>query len=329
MPDSVKQTQPLLTVAVLTYNGETYLDRILSQLQHQDLSGGIEVLVVDSGSTDGTLDIVRKFPEVRLHQIPNSEFGHGRTRNLAANLARGKYVAFLTHDAIPLTATWARELIAPFAMSPQIVAVMGKQVPRAGCFPLLKYEIQGMFAGFGPDFGTSVFYNDEFIKDEGVLGAVSFYSDVNSVARRSFLVETIPYRDVPYAEDQLFGKDVVLAGYMKAYAPRGAVEHSNDLTLSEYGKRIFDETVGLRGIGTTIPVMTTRDQVRLTLRGILGDTVRIARDPEYSWKRRLYWLAINPAFQIRKWSSYRKSTTVDLLDEEKLRSGSLEHSRKK
>ena len=97
---------------------------------------------------------------------------------------------------------------------------MGKQVPRRGAFPLQKYEIQGVFRNFGPDFGTSVFYKDAFVTDEGVLGAISFYSDVNSAARRRFLLDVIPYRDVRYAEDQLFGKDLIEAGYRKAYAPR-------------------------------------------------------------------------------------------------------------
>lgn len=320
---------PLLTVAVLTYNGEDYLERILTQLRNQELDGDMEVLVIDSGSTDSTLDIIARFPEVVLHQIPNHEFGHGRTRNLAAQLAHGEFIAYLTHDAIPQTPMWAAELIAPFAISEKIVAVMGKQVPRVGCFPLLKYEIQGMFAGFGPDFGTGVFYKDKFVQSEGVLGAISFYSDVNSAARRAFLTDVIPYQDVPYAEDQLFGRDLVEAGWIKAYAPRGAVEHSNDLTLAEYRKRIFDETVGLRRIGHDIPVLTAKAQAKLTLRGIVGDTLRILRDREFSWKRRLFWLANNPRYQVAKWKSYRRSTLVDLSDEAALRSGSLEHSRKR
>lgn len=320
---------PRLSVAVLTYNGEDYLERILIQLRNQEFEGGLEVLVIDSGSSDATLEIISRYPEVNLHQIPNEEFGHGRTRNLAAQLARGEFIAYLTHDAIPQTPHWAHELLAPFAISEKIVAVMGKQVPRVGCFPLLKYEIQGMFAGFGPDFGTGIFYHDFFVQDEGVLGAISFYSDVNSAARRDFLLNVIPYQDVPYAEDQLFGKDLVLAGYVKAYAPRGAVEHSNDLTLAEYRKRIFDETVGLRRIGHNIPVLTQQARFKLTLRGIIGDTLRILRDRDFSWKRRLYWLANNPRYQIAKWKSYRRSTLVDLADEASLRSGSLEHSRKK
>lgn len=319
---------PLVTVAILTYNGEKYLERILVEVLGQHLDGAVEVLVIDSGSTDSTLDIVARFSEVRLVQIPNSEFGHGKTRNLAARLGRGTFIAYLTHDAIPASREWLRELLQPFEIDQSIVAVMGKQVPRSACFPLLKYEIRGVFAGFGPDFGTSVFYKDSFVQSEGVLNAISFYSDVNSAARREFIVSTIPYRDVRYAEDQLFGKDLVEAGYRKAYAGRAAVEHSNDLTLSEYGRRIFDETVGLRQIGFAIPQLTRSGQFRLTLRGTVGDTLRILRDGDFSWKRKLYWLAINPLFQLRKWSSYRASTMVDVDDQVAVAAGSLEHSRK-
>ena len=319
---------PRASVAILTYNGEDYLERILQQVTTQELDGGVEVLVIDSGSTDGTLAIVARFPAVRLHQIANDDFGHGKTRNLAAQLARGEFIAFLTHDAIPVSNRWLYELVKPFELDDRIVAVMGKQVPRSRCFPLLKYEIQGVFAGFGPDFGTSIFYKDEFVQSEGVLNAISFYSDVNSAARRDFLVKTIPYRDVRYAEDQLFGKDLIEAGYHKAYAARAAVEHSNDLTRAEYRRRIFDETVGLRQIGFPIPEMSARVQARLTLRGIAGDTMRILRDGDFSRKRKFYWLLVNPLYQVTKWRSYRASTLVDITDEDALRADSLEHSRK-
>lgn len=318
-----------VTIAILTYNGETYLSRILEMIRRQEFDGTVEVLVIDSGSTDSTLDIVARFPEVVLKQIPNSEFGHGRTRNLAAQIATGEFIVYLTHDAVPASTTWLKELVAPFAIDEKIVAVMGKQIPRPGCFPLLKYEIQGVFAGFGPDFGTSVFYKGDFVRDEGVMGAISFYSDVNSAARRTFLVDVVPYRDVRYAEDQLFGRDLLEAGYSKAYAGRAAVEHSNDLTLAEYRLRIFDETVGLRQIGFPIGPMSKAAQLRLTARGIVGDTLRILRDGEFSWKRKLYWLVLNPRYQIVKWMSYRDSTLVDISDEDAVRAGSLEHARKR
>lgn len=319
---------PVATIAILTYNGETYLRGILEMSVAQEVDGDVEILVIDSGSTDSTLSIIADFPSVRLHQIPNSEFGHGKTRNLAAQLARGEFIAFLTHDAVPANVSWLRELLAPFDMDERIVAVMGKQIPRPRCFPLMKYEIYGVFAQFGPDFGTSVFYKDTFVQDAGTLAAITFYSDVNSAARRAFLTDTIPYRDVRYAEDQMFGQDLIEAGYRKAYAPRAAVVHSNDLTYSEFGARIFDETVGLRQIGVAQPPMTFTAMLRRTVRGTLGDTARISRDSGYGWKRRLYWYAVNPFYQLQKWSSYRRAANVDLSDSAEINAGSLEHQRK-
>ncbi|KRF33703.1 glycosyltransferase family A protein [Yonghaparkia sp. Soil809] len=317
------------TVAILTYNGEAHLRRILDALRVQTgVEGEVEILVIDSGSTDGTLAIIEDFPEVRLHRIPNTEFQHGRTRNLAARLARGEFVVYLTHDAVPIGAHWLAGMLAPFALSPDVVGVVGKQVPRPRCFPLLKYEIRGVFAGLGPDGGVTLYRRPPGELDEGAVAGLGFYSDVNSAARREVLTRTIPYREVPYAEDQLFGQDVIRAGLIKAYAPLGAVEHSNDLTLAEYGKRIFDETVGLRRIGFGIPPMSRATQLRLTVRGILGDSLRIVRDRDFGVRRTLYWLLVNPVFQIRKWSSYRPATTVDLSDDDAIAAGSLEASRR-
>lgn len=328
MTDEVRD-EVLATVAILTYNGETHLRRILDALRAQTgVAGEVEVLVIDSGSTDSTLDIVRSFPEVRLHEIPNSEFQHGRTRNLAAQLARGEFMVYLTHDAVPIGEHWLSGMLAPFAISDDIVAVVGKQVPRARCFPLLKYEIRGVFGGLGPDGGVTLYRRPPGELDEAAVAGLGFYSDVNSAARRRVLLSSLPYREVPYAEDQLFGQDVIRAGLIKAYAPLGAVEHSNDLSLAEYGKRIFDETVGLRRIGFAIPRMSRGVQLRLTLRGIVGDTVRIVRDPDFSAKRKVYWLAVNPAFQVRKWASYRPATVVGLEDDEAIAAGSLEASRR-
>lgn len=320
---------PVVTVAVLTYNGEKYLERILTKLAKQDFPEPFEVLVIDSGSTDRTLEIVKRHPEVRLHQIPNEEFGHGRTRNLAAQLAAGEFVAFLTHDAVPSTKHWLSEMIDPFRRFPQVVAVLGKQVARPRAFPLQRYEIHGMFRHLGPDFGTTLFYaTPELTKKPAVIDVMSYYSDVNSAVRRNFLLDVIPYRDVRYAEDQIFGRDVILGGYVKAYAPRASVEHSNDLTFHEYGQRIFDETVGLRQIGHAIPTISHLAVLKYALHGAIGDSVRIARDRAYSPQRKLFWLVVNPLYHLRKWSSYRASTLIDLEDHGAIKNGSLEHKRK-
>jgi rhamnosyltransferase len=302
----------LATVVVLTYNGERYLRDLLGALATQRIDGAFETLVIDSGSTDATLDIVADFPAVRLVQIPNSEFGHGRTRNFAAHQARGRYVAYLTHDAVPAHDRWLYELLKPFELNDRVAAVMGSQIPRPSAFPLLKYEIRSVFDGFGPGFGTTLFYEDDFITSEGVRNAVTFYSDVNSAARRDILTGPVPYQDVSYAEDQLFGRDVIAAGLMKAYAPRASVVHSNHLTLAEYDERMTEETLGQREVGIDVAVPSVSVVGRMVTRGVARDTVRLMRDPDFSWRRKLYYLVTGPLYHLQKWRGVRRGARAEL-----------------
>lgn len=322
------------TVFIPTFNGEHYLEEIIDAIEGQEFDGDFEILIIDSGSKDKTLDIIKvaqnKYDNIRLHQIPNKEFGHGKTRNLAAELARGDFIVYLTHDATPATPQWLYEMLKPFELGDNIVAVMGRQIPRGYCIPMLKYEIVHTFRNFGPEFGTTLFYKDGFITDRGIYDATRFYSDVNSAARVEFILNTVPYRNVKYAEDQLFGEDVIDAGYTKAYAPRGAVLHSNDLTLKEYKPRMFDETLALRLNGTnSLQPFGLRTLISMIVKGVLRDTLRIMRDGGYSKKRRLYWMVLNPFFHIQKWRGVRAALLVDIDDGESLDRGSLEARRRR
>lgn len=318
---------PAVTVAVLTFNGERYLREILTALGAQEYEGGFETLVIDSGSTDSTLAIVAEFPGVRLHQIPNSEFGHGKTRNLAARLATGEFIAFLTHDAIPADAHWLTELVAPLQSFPDVVAVLGKQRPRPDCVPIMKYEIRRAFDTQGPDFATAISrYTPAFDRDPVLFERASIYSDVNSATRRDFLVDVLPYRDVAYAEDQLFGQDVIRSGRAKAYASRGTVIHSNDLTYAEYAKRLFDEIVGMRRAGALLP--PPQAGYRALARALVLDPVDILRDADYSVGRKVYWLLVNPFFHLSKYRASRRARRFDLTDDAAFAKGSLEARRK-
>ncbi len=301
-------TLPGVTVSVLTWNGERYLDALLSAVRDQDYAGEVDILIVDSGSTDGTLGIIALHPEVRLHQIPNSEFGHGSTRNLVARLAEGEIVVYLTHDAVPAGPGWLTRLIDPFLDDERIVAVVGKQVPRPGCVPIVKYDIERVFERLGPDYGHTVFFDDGTLTTDRLREAAGFYSDANSAARRSVLLGPVPYRDVDYAEDQAFGRDLIAAGLRKAYAPGAAVEHSNDLTLGEFGRRIVDEIVSLRRLGTDIPRLSVRGALTQAVKWGAVDAGCILIDKELSGIQKFGWLFANPVWHLVKWMNFRKAT---------------------
>ena len=318
-------SKPLATVAILTFNGDMYLREILEVLRKQVLDGDFEVLVLDSGSTDSTLDIVRDFPEVRLHEIPNSEFGHGKSRNLAATLARGEFIAFLTHDATPQDEHWLAEMLAPFAIDPRVMAVVGRQEPRLNAIPIIKYDIMHTFHRTGPAFGTTLV---ELRPSDTEPSSMSFYSDVNSATRVDFLVNKIPFRDVAYAEDQLFAQDVLEAGYIKAYAGRGAVMHSNSVSFREFGMRIHDETIGLRAIGFDIHGFSFINVWLHAIKGFVRELLLLMKDDEYSVGYRFHWLLVGFWYHVSKRSNMRSACLADLDRHDQIAARSLEASRR-
>ena len=299
---------PSVTIAILTLNGEEFLDDILVAVEAQEYGGAVETLVVDSGSTDGTLATLARHPSVRVHRIPNEEFGHGKTRALAAELARGEIVAYLTQDAVPAHERWLFEIVAPFVDDPRISAVVGKQVPRASAPPVLKYDIERVFRSLGPDSGLAVTWDVGRPMTPEQIRAATFYSDVNSAARRSVLLGPVPYRDVSYAEDQLFGRDLFERGHRKAYAPSAAVLHSNATSLRTFGSRIAAEVSGLRGIGASIAPLSRFGAFKQFVKWSTADAAFIVIDPAYPPGRKLYWLFVNPWYHVAKWNSYRRAT---------------------
>jgi rhamnosyltransferase len=323
-----------VTVFIPTFNGQTYLDRLLVAVENQDFAGTCEILIIDSGSTDATLEIIRRHPLVRLVEISQSEFGHGRTRNHAAQLARGAYIAYLSHDAIPANKQWLTQLLAPLmpvtagvseALVPQCVAVFGKQVARDHCFPSLAYEIEGVFRACGPDDGPTLVW-------AGTAGVSSlsaaqlFYSDVNSATRTDLLRGKIPYRDLDYSEDLAFARDVLEAGFAKAYQPLAIVEHSNDVSLAEYGPRVFDETLGRRRTGAEVRLLSPLGVAARYVRDVARTTVRMLRDDRYTAGQKRRWFIDNPRYLAKKWMNIRRGSRVNLADTSAIARYSLEKS---
>ena len=318
-----------ITVFIPTYFGEDYLDDLLKMVFKQKIDKTYEVLIYDTSSTDKTPKIIKKYAKkhanLRYKTITKEEYGHGKTRAAAAHDAKGDIVVYLSQDATPAHKYWLYEMTKPFELSDRIIGVMGKQDPRPTTFPLLKREIMGVFNGFGPDFGTTLFYKDSFIKKQETYDKVAFYSDVNSAARRSYLTGELPYQDVPYAEDQLFGRDVINAGYMKAYASRGNVLHSNEFKLREYKMRMFDETMGLRRVGIDVPLPTISQITKMVIIGWIRDTLFTLRDKQYSRKRKLFYLVLNVFYNIEKWRGVRRAVLTKLDAHTAIDKYSLEH----
>lgn len=319
------------TVFIPVYNGENdHLEETLTALFNQKTDFEWDALVYDSESTDNSAEIIRKFEKKHknLTFVPyeKAKYSHGRTRQEAAEESKGEIMVYLSQDAVPANENWLSEMVAPFEISDKIVAVLGKQKPRHYCFPAMKYDINSVFDEQGVADAVTIWSrNSPDLK--GKYTKESFYSDVCSAAPRNFLVEKIGYRDVKYSEDYEYGKDVLDAGYLKAYNSKAIVEHSNDVLLREYKKRIFDESFNVRkNSGVTNPISLAR-VIFYTLRGSWNDFWKILADKDFSKKRKLYWIFVNPLFHLEKWRGVRLANRVNLDEDNK--KYSLENERAK
>ena len=240
-----------VTVAIPVYNGARYLDEVLTAVRAQRVDRELELLVVDSGSTDGSLEIAARHG-ARIHRIEKSEFSHGGTRNLMMEMAEGDHVAFLTQDATPAHDGWLAALLEGFEQAGDVALVFGPHEARPDASHMIKAEMERHFATWGDD-GREIDVQRlgrtpaELVGYRGFPGRWTFFSDVNGAVARAAWRE-IPYRTVPYAEDQLLGREMIEAGYAKVFHPRARVLHSHDYPPAQFLRRYFDEFRSLREV---------------------------------------------------------------------------------
>jgi len=135
----------LVTVVIPVCNGGSFLKKVVKSCLEQELDAEFEILIIDSSSTDDCLNELPNDPRLRIHSIRRDEFGHGRTRNLGAKLARGHYVAFITQDAIPANRMWLLNLIAPLRKDPAVAAVFGSHMAHESHNQLLAHDLDQHF----------------------------------------------------------------------------------------------------------------------------------------------------------------------------------------
>jgi glycosyltransferase involved in cell wall biosynthesis len=223
-------TDRTVSVVVPVLNGERYLAQVLEAVRSQ---GDVELLVIDSGSTDASREIARLYEAIVVEVAPEA-FGHGRTRNRGAELTSGELICFLTQDAVPVPG-WLAAYREAFNLAPRVGAAFGPHLPRAETSPMVARDLEQWFGALAPN-GDPVLHQ---------RGSSPFLSNVNACYLRSCW-EEIRFRDLAYAEDQAFGADMLERGWTKVFHPGAAVHHAHDYPTPTFFRRYFDEYRGLR-----------------------------------------------------------------------------------
>lgn len=217
------------TIIVPTYNGGDLFKIVLEHLRNQKAPWNYEIIVLDSESSDGTAEYVSEFTDIRFYTIPKAEFNHGATRNKGAELANGEFVAFITQDAIPATDKWLYNLVTILEHYPNAAGAFGRHIAHDDATFFTKQDMKNHFESF-KNYPIALSLQTEIphgLSELAWKGVLRFYSDNNSCFRKS-VWEKVPYRNVQYGEDQIWGDDVINNGYEKVYAYDAAVKHSHD-----------------------------------------------------------------------------------------------------
>jgi glycosyltransferase involved in cell wall biosynthesis len=263
---------PDVSVAIPVRNGGASLAGVLAALAAQTVEH--ELVVCDSGSSDGSLELARSHG-ARVLEIAPASFSHGGTRNLLVDAARGKHVALLTQDSEPADERWLERLLGGFALADDVAIVYGPYRPRPGASAAVRIELERWFHSLSPGGSPELERLAEHERSLPVLelvGRRGFFSDANACLARAAW-ERVPFREVPYAEDRVLAIDMLRAGYAKAFMPGAAVIHSHDYTAVEQLRRSFDEWRGLREVyGWREPASPAH--LLSQLRGELGQTRR-------------------------------------------------------
>lgn len=215
-----------VTVIILNWNGERYLEASLQSLRQQTFSK-IEVILVDNGSTDGSLELVAKqFPEVQIMPL-HSNMGFSAGNNVGLRHARGQYVALLNNDT-EVAPHWIEQLADTLDQHPEIGFCASKMLlhdqphlaDACGDF----YSIEGIAGKIG-HMEPAHRYNDQ----REVFGACAGAA----IYRRSVLEELDGFDEDFFLvhEDSDVSYRARLLGYRCLFVPTAVVRHHLSATL--------------------------------------------------------------------------------------------------
>jgi glycosyltransferase involved in cell wall biosynthesis len=231
-----------VSIIIPTYNGGEIFRKTLEIITSQNFSDEIDLVVIDSGSSDETV-LVAESAGAKVLRIENKEFHHSRTRNSALQLAKFEKIVYLVQDAIPVSEKWL-SLLCESLDQKDVVSVSVRQIPHADAdvFARFQVEFHGEYLGNKPHLqqveSPETFRNLSY--DEA-LHTIR-HDNVCSIYRRK-LLECYPFPDVEFAEDMAWAHAMLLRGFKLLYDPRIVVSHSHNRPPDYRFKRSIVESI--------------------------------------------------------------------------------------
>jgi len=271
---------PKVSIIVRCYNEEAHIGRLLSGIMQQD-GEPPEIIVVDSGSTDATLSIVRQYP-AKILTIDKDDFSFGHSLNVGCEAATGEILVFASAHVYPLYSDWLQHLLQPFE-SDRVACVYGRQSGN----DTTKFSEHQVFARWFPE-------QSDMNQDH------PFCNNANAAVRRS-VWERFRYDEtLTGLEDIAWARQAQSAGFRVAYKADAEVVHVHEETNQQVLNRYRREAIAMKAIFPH-EKFSFKKFIKMFLKNAFNDA-RLAA------QRGVFWENISSILSFRLmqfWGTYR------------------------
>jgi GT2 family glycosyltransferase len=223
---------PAVSIVMRSCNEAWALRETLPALRAQEFERW-ELIVIDSGSTDGSVELIRRAQPRHFVQIAAADYNPARVMNHGMRLAAADYAVFLNADATPVGRRWLGPLVETLTDA-RTAAVFGRQVPRSGCQAVYACDYERCFG-----------------QDRESARWPHFFSMVNSGIRKDIWARRGFDEAMQYSEDDEYTRWCRAEGYRVVYCPDSVVVHSHNYTPSQAYRRCFGEGRALAALCTS------------------------------------------------------------------------------
>ena len=250
-----------VSVVIRALNEAEHLPRLLEGLASQTRIPD-EVLLVDSGSTDRSVEIAEKYG-ARVVHIPPGDFTFGRALNLGCESAKGDLLVFASAHVYPVSDEWIAELVAPFEVA-KVGLVYGRQTGDERT-----------------SFSEMRLFRDWFPAQDDLDQDHPFCNNANAAVRRSWW-ERIPYdEELPGLEDIAWATEMRRQGGQVAYSSQAAIVHVHEESSRQTLNRYRREAIAHRSFSGASPMLLGR-AMQLASRHMFADAQAAVSERQFS-----------------------------------------------
>lgn len=232
-PTMLNLSDARISIIIRTLNEAKYLDELLTLIQTQQILGlSHEVIIVDSGSTDGTLHIAERHGCKIIH-ISREEFSFGRSLNIGCEAAKGDLLVFISGHCVPIDSHWLSNLCRPLLEDSDVCYTYGRQLGGEHS----QFSEKRIFAKYFPESACIAADQQEF-----------FCNNANAAIRFSDWQQQRFDEELTGLEDMELAQRLLKQGGRVAYLPNASVYHHHSETWLQVQRRFEREAIALQKI---------------------------------------------------------------------------------